>query len=121
MIDKKKLADLKGLVDESQKIVIVIAGNIDGDGLASAVALENIFDQLKKEVVVHCAVNIPEYLHFVEGWDRVVADFPEGFDLAVMVDCSTSSLLDVAGVDLTLKRQMAKGLKLVIIDHHPEN
>ena len=118
IIDKDKLTSLQSLVDLSEKIVVIVPNNIDGDSLASAIALENIFGQLGKDVVVHCAVNIPEYLHFVVGWDRVISDWPANCQLAIMVDNSTIELLDVADGGLILKQKLAKGMKLAIIDHH---
>ena len=120
MIDRRKLAELKDLVEAVDRILIIIPNNIDGDSLASAVAFENIFGQLGKEVAVYCGVKIPGYLHFVEGWDRIVHDWPGGFKLAIMVDNSTIDLLDLTDGDNFLKKSLSKGLKLVIVDHHRE-
>ena len=51
---------------------------------------------------------------------KIVVDFPKEFDLAVMVDCGTDNLLGISDQDLVFKEQLARGMKLAIIDHHPD-
>ena len=70
MIDKDKLLNLKKLIDKSQRIVIIVPNNIDGDSLGSASALEEIFNKLNKEAVVYCAIEVPESLRYVKGWEK---------------------------------------------------
>jgi len=113
---QSEINQLKTTVDESQKILVIQAENPDGDSLGSALALEQILGEMNKDVVLFCPVNIPNYLRYIDGWDRVTQDFPDNFDMAIIVDASTKSVLERAVTG-------NKGAKLsqkpvFIIDHH---
>ena len=110
MMNKK----LAGLVDQAQRIVVIQANNPDGDSLASALALEAIFGDLDKQVNLYCETTIPDYLKFLSGWDRVTDVFPRPVDLAIMVDNSAASLVDIHQPD-----RLTSKTPLVILDHHP--
>src|SRR5688500_3666225 len=88
--------EVKQLVDAAHNIVIIQAENPDGDSLGSALALEAIFSDMGKNVFLYCPVEVPKYLRYTKGWDRVVSDFPKGFDLSVIVDTASATLLDRA-------------------------
>jgi nanoRNase/pAp phosphatase (c-di-AMP/oligoRNAs hydrolase) len=81
-------------VEAAQKIVVIQADNPDADSLGSALALEHVLGDLRKDVVLYCGVNVPEYLRYLAGWDRVVDTLPSQFDLSIIVDASTYTLLD---------------------------
>ena len=105
-------------VSKAKSILIIQAENPDGDSLGSALALEQILGEIGKEIYLYCPVDIPRYLRYIDGWDRVTNDFPDKFDMAIIVDAGDESVLGkaVAG---------ANGAKLskkpvVIIDHHDE-
>jgi phosphoesterase RecJ-like protein len=107
---------IKDLIDKAQKIVIVQADNPDGDSLGSALALEHVFGDLGKEPYLYCGTDVPGYLRYLEGWDRVSDELPHDFDASVIVDASTMSLLEklsAAGYD---RRLAAK--PCVVLDHH---
>ncbi len=106
-------ATLTKLVDQARRVVVIQADNLDGDSLASALALEEILGELGKQVVLYCATAVPDYLKFLSGWDRVTDLFPATVDLAIMVDNSAADLVDLHGPG-RLNRQTP----LVIIDHH---
>jgi bifunctional oligoribonuclease and PAP phosphatase NrnA len=105
------------LIASAQKIVIIQAENPDGDSLGSALALEEIFSDLGKTVSLHCPVDIPKYLRYVRGWDRVTQDFDTSADLAVIVDTTADVLLgkvlDTPGV-----RHFLESHAVLVIDHH---
>jgi phosphoesterase RecJ-like protein len=107
---------IKVLVDGAQKIVVVQADNPDADSLGSALALEHILGDLGKDIYLYCGVDVPTYLRYLSGWDRVLNDLPSNFDLAIIVDASTYTLFG----QLEKNGQLAwlKSKQSVILDHH---
>ena len=89
-----KLEALKTIVEAAQHIVVIQADNPDGDSLGSALALEHILGDLGKQVTLYCGVDMPGYLHYLTGWDRVENRLPNKFDASIIVDASTLSLLE---------------------------
>ncbi len=115
-MDDKSLATLTELVKNSEHIVIIQADNPDGDSLASALALEQIFGDLGKNVWLYCGVDIPLHLQYLRGWDRVQKQLPGHFDLSVIVDTSTITLLEQ--LEKTNELIKLKTKPCLIIDHH---
>lgn len=109
--------EAKRLIDGAQKIVIIQAENPDGDSLASSLALEEMLGDLGKSVFLYCPVDIPKYLRYIKGWDRVLGDFPSGAELAIIVDTSADVLLgkvlETPGV-----RHFLETHPVLVIDHH---
>lgn len=110
------MAELHELLENAQKIVIIQADNPDGDSLASALALEQIFGDMGKVPHLYCGTDIPSYLQYLEGWDRVTRDVPHTFDLSIIVDCSAESLLE--NMDKSGQRGWVAAKPCVVIDHH---
>src|ERR1700726_1357655 len=112
----EEAVNIKEIIDQSKKIVIVQADNPDADSLGSALALEHILGDLGKEPLLYCGVDMPGYLRYMSGWDRVERDLPKQFDASIIVDASTMTLLE----KLTASGQ--KGLlasqPCVVLDHH---
>lgn len=107
---------IKKIVDEAEKILIVQADNPDGDSLGSALALELILADLGKEPLLYCAVDMPGYLRYMSGWDRVQKELPKQFDASIIVDASTMTLferLTDSGDDRILASKPC-----VVLDHH---
>lgn len=109
--------EFQSAVDAAQRIVVIQAENPDGDSLGSAVALENILATLGKDVYLYCPVAIPKYLRYVAGWDRVSDEWPNGYDMAIIVDtCSDtliSKVLSVPGA-----RHFLETHPVLVLDHH---
>ncbi len=107
----------KTLIEAAQKILIIQAENPDGDSLGSALALEEILSDLGKDVRLYCDVDIPKYLHYVSGWDRVTQDFDTSVDLAIIVDTTSDTLIgksfQIGGV-----RHFFETHPVLVIDHH---
>ncbi len=105
------------LINDAQKIIVIQAENPDGDSLGSSLALEEILGDLGKDVVLYCPVEIPKYMRYINGWDRVVADFDTTSDLAVIVDTTAdvllSKVLETPGV-----RHFLESHPVLVIDHH---
>lgn len=105
------------LINDAKRIVIIQAENPDGDSLGSSLALEEILGDLGKEVTLYCPVEIPKYMRYITGWDRVVGDFDDKADLAIIVDTSADVLitkvLETPGV-----RHFLESHPVLVIDHH---
>ena len=114
MLDKINI--LKQLVESAEHIVVVQADNPDGDSLGSALALEHILGDLGKKVTLYCGVDMPGYLQYLTGWDRVVKELPAKFDASLIVDASTLSLLEKLQQSGELAWLATK--PCVVIDHH---
>jgi len=107
---------IQQLVGHAQRIVIIQADNPDADSLGSALALEHILGDLGKQAYLYCGVDIPSYLRYLTGWDRVLKDIPSQFDLSIIVDASTITLLE----KLTQSEQQhwVAARPCIVLDHH---
>ncbi len=105
------------LITDAKKIIVIQAENPDGDSLGSSVALEEILSDLGKQVVLYCPVEIPKYMRYIQGWDRVVTDFDTSADLAIIVDTAADVLitkvLETPGV-----RHYLETHPVLVLDHH---
>ncbi len=100
----------------ASRILVLQGENPDGDSLASALALEEIFESAGKTVLMFCAVDIPKHLRYLQGWDRVTRDFPRQFDATIIVDTVSEALLERTFTDGNIGIIRAK--PLIVIDHH---
>lgn len=105
------------LIDSAQRIVVIQAENPDGDSLGSALALEEIIGDLGKDISLYCPVEIPKYLRYYPGWDRVSADFDPQADLAIIVDTTADVLLGKA-LEAPGVRHFLESHPVLVIDHH---
>ncbi len=112
----EEAASLAELISKANNIVVLQADNPDGDSLASSLALEHILGDLHKNVTLYCGVEIPSYLRYLPGWDRVAKDMPKSFDLSIIVDTSTKSLFE--NLDKNGQMSWLTSKPCVIIDHH---
>lgn len=110
------LDQIQSLVSSAQKIVIVQADNPDADSLASSLALEHILGELGKEPVMYCGVDMPQYLRYLSGWDRVVKELPTHFDASIIVDTSAINLLET--LQRTRQLSWIASKPCLILDHH---
>ena len=105
------------LIQDAHKIIVIQAENPDGDSVGSAVALEEILSDLGKEVSLYCPVDIPKYLRYISGWNRVTTNFDTSADLAIIVDTAADVLitkvLETPGV-----RRFLETHPVLVIDHH---
>jgi phosphoesterase RecJ-like protein len=104
------------LVREAEHIVVIQADNPDADSLGSALALEQILAESGKIVTLYCGVDMPTYLRYVPGWDRVEDALPKAFDLSIIVDASTLTLLEKLKDTHQLAKLRTK--PCVVLDHH---
>jgi len=106
----------KEIIEAASRVVVIQAENPDGDSLGSSLALEEILGDLGKEVVMYCPVAIPSYLGYAKGWDRVTDDFPRQFDVSIIVDTASATLLERAIVPENLA--LISKVPSIVIDHH---
>lgn len=106
----------KEALGNAQKIVILQADNPDGDSLSSTLALELLIGNMGKDVVMYCAIDVPEHLRYLEGWDRIQKEMPSRFDLAIIVDCGFWRLFG------HLEKRSGRGSlpahKVIVFDEH---
>lgn len=107
------------LISHAKRIVVIQAENPDGDSLGSSLALEEILGDLGKEVSLHCPVDVPKYLRYVSGWDRVTLDFDHKADLAILVDTVSETLLSKT-LEIPGARHFLETHPVIVIDHHGE-
>ena len=103
-------------IDSAERIVIIQADNPDGDSLGSALALEHILGEMGKQPFLYCGADIPSYLKYLPGWDRVSKELPPRFDLSIIVDTSAGSLLE--NLEKTGQGMWLKSKPCIVIDHH---
>ncbi len=101
----------------AQKIVIIQAENPDGDSLGSSLALEELLAEAGKDVKLYCAIDIPKYMHYIKGWDRVEKDWPTDRDVAIIVDTQAEALIQQALMQPGV-RHFLETHPVIILDHH---
>lgn len=110
---------VKQRIDAASRIVIIQPENPDGDSLASSVALDAMLAELGKEVTMFCAIDMPKYLRYVEGWDRVEGEWTGKYDLAIIVDTAAEALLEKA-LARSGVRHFFETHPVIVLDHHIE-
>lgn len=107
---------IKHIIDDAERIIIIQADNPDADSLGSALALEQILGEMGKNIYLYCGVEIPTYLRYLEGWSRINQELPSNFDVSIIVDASTMTLLE------KLEQSGGKGWiaakPCIVFDHH---
>lgn len=110
------MAKVDKFINDYKRILIVQADNPDADSLASSLALEHMLEEKGKQADMYCAVDMPSYLRYLDGWDRVSSDHPKDFDAAIIVDSTAINLFEAADKAGALK--WIKPKPILIIDHH---
>lgn len=107
------------LIQDAKSVIVIQAENPDGDSLGSALFLEEVLSDMGKEVSLYCPVDIPKYMRYFPGWDRVTQDFNVKADLAIIVDTTSETLiskvLETPGV-----RHYLETHEVLVIDHHTQ-
>jgi phosphoesterase RecJ-like protein len=103
-------------IEKAQSILILQPDKPDGDSVASALALEEIFSDLGKSVHHYTAGRVESYLSHLIGWDRIGGNWPRHYDLALLIDTGADEqiprLLEAHKTDLIAKPYW-------LLDHHP--
>jgi len=104
------------IISAAHKLVIVQADNPDADSLGSALALEHLLGDMGKEPYLYCAVDMPGYLRYNVGWDRVQRDLPAQFDASIVVDASTMTLFE--RLSNSGQQGWLSSKPCIVLDHH---
>jgi phosphoesterase RecJ-like protein len=107
-------------IKAANHVVIIQAENPDGDSLGSALALEAILGDQAKTTTLFCAIDIPKYLRYLTGWDRVTNAFPYQADCAIIVDTAAEALL-VKTLETPAVRNFLDTHPVLVLDHHGED
>ena len=105
------------LITRAPRIVVIQGENPDGDSAGSALALEEILGDLGKHVSLYCQIDLPKYLHYINGWDRITNEFDTKADLAIIVDTSADVLISKA-LGTPGVRHFLETDPVIVIDHH---
>lgn len=108
---------IKHLLDDAKRIVIIQAENPDGDSLGSSIALESLLENIEKIVTMYCPVVMPKYLRYITGWDRVTDQWTGQYDLAIIVDTSSDTLISKV-LDTPGARHFLETHPVIVLDHH---
>ena len=106
-------------INAAQKIVIIQAENPDGDSLGSSLALEELLSEAGKDVKLYCAIDIPKYMRYIKGWDRVEKDWPTDREVAIIVDTFAEALIQQALAQPGV-RHFLESHPVLVIDHHQD-
>lgn len=109
----QKITDI---INQATSIVILQADNPDGDSLASALAMEQILGDLGKTPYLYCAVDMPNHLKHMAGWDRVNRELPHNFDASIVVDTSADSLFEL--LNASGHKGWVTSKPSIVLDHH---
>lgn len=107
---------IKALINAANTLVIIQADNPDADSLGSALALEQILSEAGKTIHLYCGVEMPQYLQYLAGYDRVSNDIPHKFDASIIVDTSAQSLLGKLAE--SGQQGWIASRPCVVLDHH---
>src|SRR5690606_19929607 len=84
---------------------------------ATSLAIEELLSDLGKEVSLYAPVEIPKYLRYITGWDRVQDQLDTNADLAIIVDTSADVLLTKV-LETPGARHFLESHPVIVIDHH---
>lgn len=107
-------------IHDAAHIVVIQGENPDGDSLGSSLALEELLSDQGKHITMYCAIDMPKYLRYIRGWDRVVSEFPFDADLAIIVDTAAEALIEKA-IATPGVRHFLESHPVIVLDHHGEN
>ena len=102
-------------IQDKQKICIIQAENPDGDSLGSTLALEDVL--VDRQVSLYCPVDIPKYMRYFNGWDRVTNEFDFHADGYIVVDTASTVLLSKLLDQPPIKNALYTK-PVLVIDHH---
>ncbi len=110
--------EIKKLLKSADNIAIIQAENPDGDSLGSALALEEILGDAGKRVSLYCPVEIPKYLRYFSGWDRIESELnTRHADLYIIVDTASQILLSKVLENPNYSKAL-HDKPVIVIDHH---
>ena len=107
------------LLTDAKSVLVIQAENPDGDSLGSSIALESILSQMGKDVSLYCPVQIPRYLRYIKGWDRVADEYDVNADLVIIVDTVSDTLISKV-LEIPHAKHHLSTHPVLVFDHHEE-
>lgn len=114
---------LRKIVNESNKIAIIVHKNPDGDAIGSSHGLKRALENAGKDVDVIVPNRFPSFLQWIKDSDQVIdADTDMGLATKVISEADLLFFLDfntTARVDNIEAVILSSSAKSIMIDHHP--
>ncbi|MBP9813046.1 DHH family phosphoesterase [Candidatus Nomurabacteria bacterium] len=110
--------EIKEFIEKHDKFLIIQADNPDGDSIATSLALNEILTDMGKTAYLYCAVEVPGYLKFLNGWDKISSTIPADFSASLIVDTSTIKLLE--NLTQQIEFSWVQSKPTLVLDHHQE-
>lgn len=117
-IESSEVEKAAALIKDCKEVLVVAHEYPDGDAVGSMMGISLMLEKAGKKV--HCSwpepIESPGRYCFLPGWHMFVmpAEIPD-VQLVIAVDCS--SIERIKGI----KRWLGKDIKIINIDHHPDN
>ena len=116
------ISDLKKIISNKKKILIISHYNPDGDAIGSSFGLANYFESIGIEAHVYNRDEVPVYLNFLvtKNFHNSVKTIPDNIDLYVLLDFND---LERSGAEMMVYLQKILNNKkpALVIDHHENN
>jgi phosphoesterase RecJ-like protein len=116
------ISDLKKIISNRKKILIISHYNPDGDAIGSSFGLANYFESIGIEAHVYNRDEVPVYLNFLvtKNFHNSVKTIPDNIDLYVLLDFND---LERSGAEMMVYLQKILNNKkpALVIDHHENN
>ena len=122
-IDQNQIVELKNILNEIQKVVIVPHVNPDGDAIGSNLAFWQVLNKMGKEATVVIPNEFPDFLQWMDGADQVI-DFEKSKEEALNCISGADALFILDFNDFERSEDLSDALKqfsgkTMMIDHHP--
>ena len=121
-LDKNKILELEQMIAKADKITLCTHTSPDADTIGSALALQNVLEQMNKKVKVVCPNVVPDFLNWMPAVDSILVHDKEGkavqeavleADLLFAMDFNAPHR--TANVEKAMQESTATK---VLIDHH---
>ena len=114
-MDNNVVNEIIKSINNSNKIVVLVHVNPDGDALGSGLAMYIALKQLKKEVDL-IIPSYPKIYDFLPQINEVKTDtLIRNYDLCICLDCASKERL------FEPKKIFDNSKKTIVIDHHRSN
>jgi phosphoesterase RecJ-like protein len=110
---------MKKLLEEKRSFLLVCHIDPDGDAVGSMLAMREHLVSVGDEVSVLCKDPIPNLLHYLEGNESIVSEFPVSLPEAIILLDNGDSRR--TGFLLEIMAMKNAGVPVINIDHHPKN
>ncbi len=108
------------LINSSGNILLTMHERMDGDDGGSILALYHQLVKMGKKVTVVIKKGVPPSLAFLPGSQKIQEDITtNNFDL--LIACGCSNLERTGLTTITELKKFSPDLKILNIDHHPDN